>query len=116
MTFIFIILMAVIVIPIAVLANQKELYLSLEIFQVSIISFSLILADYGNHVFSIFIFLFSVSEILKLVSLKHIVNKEINTETNMPYKLTDVISRFSIYSRIIVLIAVNIVVNWILFK
>ena len=60
--------------------------------------------------------LFSVSEILKLVSLKQIVNKEINTKTNMPYKLTDVISRFSIYSRIIFLIAVNIVVNWILFK
>ncbi len=65
---------------------------------------------------TIFIFLFSVSEILKLVSLKQIVNKEINAETKMPYKLTDVISRFSIYSRIIFLIIVNIIVNWILFK
>ena len=111
-----------------ILANQKELYfvslalknsksyLSLHIIQILIIYFSLILDDYGNHVFSIFIFLFSVSEILKLVSFKQIVNKEINTKTNMPYKLSDVISRFSIYSRIIFLIAVNIVVNWILFK
>ena len=126
MTFIFITIIAVI--TIAVLANQKEIYfvslafknsksyLSLHISQILIIYFSLILDDYGNHVFSIFIFLFSVSEILKLVSLKQIVNKEINTKTNMPYKLTDVISRFSIYSRIIFLIAVNIVVNWILFK
>ena len=57
-----------------------------------------------------------MSEILKLVSLKQIVNKEINAETNIPYKLTDVISRFSIYSRIIFLIVVNIVVNWFLFK
>lgn len=126
MTFIFITIIAVI--TIAVLANQKEIYfvslafknsksyLSLHIIQILIIYFSLILDDYGNHVFSIFIFLFSVSEILKLVSLKQIVNKEINTKTNMPYKLTDVISRFSIYSRIIFLIAVNIVVNWILFK
>ena len=126
MTFIFITIIAVI--TIAVLAKQKEIYfvslafkniksyLSLHIIQILIIYFSLILDDYGNHVFSIFIFLFSVSEILKLVSLKQIVNKEINTKTNMPYKLTDVISRFSIYSRIIFLIAVNIVVNWILFK
>lgn len=126
MTFIFITLMAVI--TIAVLAKQKEIYfvslafkksksyLSLHIIQVLITYFSLILADYGNHLFSIFIFLFSVTEILKLVSLKQIVNKEINSKTNMPYKLTDVISRFSIYSRIIFLIAVNIVVNWILFK
>ena len=76
----------------------------------------MILDDYGNHVYSIFIFLFSVSEILKLVCLKQIVNKEINAETNIPYKLTDVISRFSIYSRIIFLIVVNIVVNWFLFK
>ncbi len=58
-----------------------------------------------------------MSEILKLVSLKQIVNKEINkAETNIPYKLTDVISRFNIYSRIIFLIVVNIVVNWFLFK
>ena len=126
MTFIFITIIAVI--TIAVLAKQKEIYfvslafknsksyLSLHIIQILIIYFSLILDDYGNHVYSIFIFLFSVSEILKLVSLKQIVNKEINAETNIPYKLTDVISRFSIYSRIIFLIVVNIVVNWFLFK
>lgn len=125
---IFLVLTLIAIITIIILANQKELYfvslalknsksyLSLHIIQILIIYFSLILDDYGNHVFSIFIFLFSVSEILKLVSLKQIVNKEINTKTNMPYKLTDVISRFSIYSRIIFLIAVNIVVNWILFK
>ena len=126
MTFIFITIIAVI--TIAVLAKQKEIYfvslafknsksyLSLHIIQILIIYFSLSLDDYGNHVFSFFIFLFSVSEILKLVFFKQIVNKEINSKTNMPYKLTDVISRFSIYSRIIFLIAVNIVVNWILFK
>ena len=125
---IFLVLTLIAIITIIILANQKELYfvslalknsksyLSLHIIQILIIYFSLILDDYGNHVFSIFIFLFSVSEILKLVSFKQIVNKEINTKTNMPYKLSDVISRFSIYSRIIFLIAVNIVVNWILFK
>ena len=125
---IFLVLTLIAIITIIILANQKELYfvslalknsksyLSLHIIQILIIYFSLILDDYGNHVFSIFIFLFSVSEILKLVSLKQIVNKEINAETNIPYKLTDVISRFSIYSRIIFLIVVNIVVNWFLFK
>ena len=125
---IFLVLTLIAIITIIILANQKELYfvslalknsksyLSLHIIQILIIYFSLILDDYCNHVFSIFIFLFSVSEILKLVSLKQIVNKEINAETKMPYKLTDVISRFSIYSRIIFLIIVNIIVNWILFK
>ena len=70
MTFIFITIIAVI--TIAVLAKQKEIYfvslafknsksyLSLHIIQILIIYFSLILDDYGNHVFSIFIFLFSV--------------------------------------------------------
>ena len=125
---IFLVLTLIAIITIIILANQKELYfvslafkksksyLCIHIFQVLVIYFSLTLADYGNHVYSIFIFLFSVSEILKLVSLKQIVNKEINAETNIPYKLTDVISRFSIYSRIIFLIVVNIVVNCFLFK
>ena len=126
MTFIFITIIAVI--TIAVLAKQKEIYfvslafknsksyLSLHIIQILIIYFSLILDDYGNHVYSIFIFLFSVSEILKLVCLKQIVNKEINTKTNMPYKLTDVISRLNIYSRIIFIIVFNTFVNFLVFK
>ena len=45
-----------------------------------------------------------------------IVNKEINKETNMPYKLTDVISRLNIYSRIIFIIVLNTFVNFLVFK
>ena len=76
----------------------------------------MILDDYGNHVYSIFIFLVSISEMLKLVYLKKIVNKEINKETNMPYKLTDVIGRLNIYSRIIFIIVFNTFVNFLVFK
>ena len=42
--------------------------------------------------------------------------KEINKETNMPYKLTDVISRLNIYSRIIFIIVLNTFVNFLVFK
>ena len=126
MIFLFITLMTVI--TIVFLVKSKEIYfvsvsfkrnksfLFIQIFQVLVIYFSLTLADYGNHVYSIFIFLFSVSEILKLVCLKQIVNKEINAETNIPYKLTDVISRLNIYSRIIFIIVLNTFVNFLLFK
>lgn len=67
MIFLFLTLMAVI--TVVVLAKSKEIYfvslalknsksyLSLHIIQILIIYFSLILDDYGNHVFSIFIFL-----------------------------------------------------------
>ena len=53
---------------------------------------------------------------IKLVYLKKIVNQVINKETNLPYKLTDVISRFSIYSRIIFLIVLNIIGSLFVFK
>ena len=76
----------------------------------------LIFADYSNKIFAIVLFLVSISEMLKLVYLKKIVNKEINKETNMPYKLTDVISRLNIYSRIIFIIVLNTFANFLLFK
>ena len=68
---IFLVLTLIAIITIIILANQKELYfvslafkksksyLCIHIFQVLVIYFSLTLADYGNHVYSIFIFLFS---------------------------------------------------------
>lgn len=126
MIFLFLTLMAVI--TVVILAKSKEIYfvsasfkrsksfLFIQIFQVLVIYLGLIFADYSNKIFSIVLFLVSISEMLKLVCLKKIVNQVINKETNLPYKLTDVISRLSIYSRIIFLIVVNIVVNWFLFK
>ena len=126
MIFLFLTLMAVI--TIVVLAKSKEIYfvsasfkrsksfLFIQIFQVLVIYLGLIFADYSNKIFSIVLFLVSISEMLKLICLNKIVNQVINKETNLPYKLTDVISRLSIYSRIIFLIVVNIVVNWFLFK
>ena len=126
MIFLFITLMTII--TIVILVKSKEIYfvsvsfkrnksfLFIQIFQVLVIYLGLIFADYSNKIFSLVIFLVSISELLKLVYLKKIVNQVINKETNLPYKLTDVISRFSIYSRIIFLIVVNIVVNWYLFK
>ena len=126
MIFLFLTLMAVI--TVVVLAKSKEIYfvsasfkrsksfLFIQIFQVLVIYLGLVFADYSNKIFSIVLFLVSISEMLKLVYLKKIVNQVINKETNLPYKLTDVISRSSIYSRIIFLIVVNIVVNWFLFK
>ena len=126
MIFLFITLMTII--TIIILVKSKEIYfvsvsfkrnksfLFIQIFQVLVIYLGLVFADYSNKIFAIVLFLVSISEMLKLVCLKKIVNKEINKETNMPYKLTDVISRLSIYSRIIFLIVVNIVVNWFLFK
>ena len=126
MTFIFITIIAVI--TIAVLAKQKEIYfvsasfkrsksfLFIQIFQVLVIYLGLIFADYSNKIFAIVLFLVSISEMLKLVYLKKIVNNEINKETNMPYKLTDVISRLNIYSRIIFIIVLNTFVNFIVFK
>ena len=126
MIFLFLTLMAVI--TVVVLAKSKEIYfvsasfkrsksfLFIQIFQVLVIYLGLIFADYSNKIFSIVLFLVSISEMLKLVCFKKIVNQVINKETNLPYKLTDVISRLSIYSRIIFLIVVNIVVNWFLFK
>ena len=93
------------VITVVVLAKSKEIYfvsasfkrsksfLFIQIFQVLVIYLGLIFADYSNKIFAIVLFLVSISEMLKLVYLKKIVNKEINNETNMPYKLTDVISR-----------------------
>ena len=126
MIFLFITLMTII--TIVILVKSKEIYfvsvsfkrnksfLFIQIFQVLVIYLGLIFADYSNKIFSIVLFLVSISELLKLVYLKKIVNRVINKETNLPYKLTDVISRFSIYSRIIFLIVVNIVVNWYLFK
>ena len=126
MIFLFITLMTVI--TIVILAKSKEIYfvsvsfkrnksfLFIQIFQVLVIYLGLIFADYSNKIFSIVLFLVSISEMLKLICLNKIVNQVINKETNLPYKLTDVISRLSIYSRIIFLIVVNIVVNWFLFK
>ncbi len=126
MIFLFITLMTII--TIVFLVKSKEIYfvsvsfkrnksfLFIQIFQVLVIYLGLIFADYSNKIFSIVLFLVSISEMLKLVCLKKIVNQVINKETNLPYKLTDVISRLSIYSRIIFLIVVNIVVNWFLFK
>ena len=126
MIFLFLTLMAVI--TVVVLAKSKEIYfvsasfkrsksfLFIQIFQVLVIYLSLIFADYSNKIFAIVLFLVSISEMLKLVYLKKIVNKEINTKTNMPYKLTDVISRLNIYSRIIFIIVLNILVNFLVFK
>ena len=126
MIFLFITLMTII--TIVFLVKSKEIYfvsvsfkrnksfLFIQIFQVLVIYLGLIFADYSNKIFSIVLFLVSISEMLKLICLNKIVNQVINTETNLPYKLTDVISRLSIYSRIIFLIVVNIVVNWFLFK
>jgi len=126
MIFLFLKLMAVI--TVVVLAKSKEIYfvsasfkrsksfLFIQIFQVLVIYLSLIFADYSNKIFAIVLFLVSISEMLKLVYLKKIVNKEINKETNMPYKLTDVISRLNIYSRIIFIIVLNTFVNFLLFK
>ena len=116
------------IITIVILVKSKEIYfvsasfkrsksfLFIQIFQVLVIYLGLIFADYSNKIFSIILFLVSISEMLKLICLNKIVNQVINKETNLPYKLTDVISRLSIYSRIIFLIVVNIVVNWFLFK
>lgn len=124
--FSFLTLMAVI--TIVVLAKSKEIYfvsasfkrsksfLFIQIFQVLVIYLGLIFADYSNKIFAIVLFLVSISEMLKLVYLKKIVNKEINNETNMPYKLTDVISRLNIYSRIIFIIVLNTFVNFLVFK
>lgn len=126
MIFLFITLMTII--TIVILVKSKEIYfvsvsfkrnksfLFIQIFQVLVIYLGLIFADYSNKIFSIVLFLVSISELLKLVYLKKIVNQVINKETNLPYKLTDVISRFSIYSRIIFLIAFNIIGNWFVFK
>lgn len=126
MIFLFLTLMAVI--TVVVLAKSKEIYfvsasfkrsksfLFIQIFQVLVIYLSLIFADYSNKIFAIVLFLVSISEMLKLVYLKKIVNKEINTKTNMPYKLTDVISRLNIYSRIIFIIVLNTFANFLLFK
>ena len=91
-------------------------FLLIQIFQVLVIYLGLIFADYSNKIFAIVLFLVSISEMLKLVYLKKIVNKEINKETNMPYKLTDVISRLNIYSRIIFIIVFNTFVNFLVFK
>lgn len=126
MIFLFITLMTII--TIVILVKSKEIYfvsvsfkrnksfLFIQIFQVLVIYLGLIFADYSNKIFSIVLFLVSISEMLKLVYLKKIVNKEINTKTNMPYKLTDVISRLNIYSRIIFIIVLNIFVNFLVFK
>ena len=126
MIFLFITLMTVI--TIVFLVKSKEIYfvsvsfkrnksfLFIQIFQVLVIYLGLIFADYSNKIFFIVLFLVSISEMIKLVYLKKIVNQVINKETNLPYKLTDVISRFSIYSRIIFLIILNIIGNWFVFK
>ena len=126
MIFLFLTLMAVI--TVVVLAKSKEIYfvsvsfkrnksfLFIQIFQVLVIYLGLIFAEYSNKIFSIVLFLVSISEMLKLVYLKKIVNQVINKETNLPYKLTDVISRFSIYSRIIFLIVLNIIGSLFVFK
>ena len=126
MIFLFITLMTII--TIIILVKSKEIYfvsvsfkrnksfLFIQIFQVLVIYLGLIFADYSNKIFSIVLFLVSISEILKLVYLKKIVNQVINKETNLPYKLTDVISRFSIYSRIIFLIVLNIIGSLFIFK
>ena len=116
------------VITVVVLAKSKEIYfvsasfkrsksfLFIQIFQVLVIYLGLIFADYSNKIFAIVLFLVSISEMLKLVYLKKIVNKEFNKETNMPYKLTDVISRLNIYSRIIFIIVLNTFVDFLVFK
>lgn len=126
MIFLFLTLMAVI--TVVVLAKSKDIYfvsasfkrsksfLFIQIFQVLVIYLGLIFDDYSNKIFAIVLFLVSISEMLKLVYLKKIVNKEINIKTNMPYKLTDVISRLNIYSRIIFIIVLNIFVNFLVFK
>ena len=126
MIFLFITLMTII--TIVVLTKSKEIYfvsasfkrsksfLFIQIFQVLVIYLGLIFADYSNKIFAIVLLFVSIAEILKLVYLKKIVNKEINNITNMPYKLTDVISRFSIYSRIIFIIVFNTFVNFLIFK
>ena len=126
MIFLFLTLMAVI--TVVVLAKSKEIYfvsasfkrsksfLFLQIFQVLVIYLGLIFADYSNKIFATVLFLVSISEMLKLVYLKKIVNNEINKETNMPYKLTDVISRLNIYSRIIFIIVLNTFVDFLVFK
>ena len=123
MIFLFLTLMAVI--TVVVLAKSKEIYFvsasfkrskSFLLIQVLVIYLGLIFADYSNKIFAIVLFLVSISEMLKLVYLKKIVNKEINKETNMPYKLTDVISRLNIYSRIIFIIVFNTFVNFLVFK
>ena len=116
------------VITVVVLAKSKEIYflsasfkrsksfLFIQIFQVLVIYLGLIYADYSNKIFAIVLLLVSISDMLKLVYLKKIVNNEINKETNMPYKLTDVISRLNIYSRIIFIIVFNTFVNFLVFK
>lgn len=126
MIFLFLTLMAVI--TVVVLAKSKEIYfvsasfkrsksfLFIQTFQVLVIYLCLIFADYSNKIFAIVLFLVSISEMLKLVYLKKIVNKEFNKETNMPYKLTDVISRLNIYSRIIFIIVLNTFVDFLVFK
>lgn len=126
MIFLFITLMTII--TIVFLVKSKEIYfvsvsfkrnksfLFIQIFQVLVIYLGLIFADYSNKIFSIVLFLVSISEMIKLVYLKKIVNQVINKETNLPYKLTDVISRFSIYSRIIFLIVLNIIGSLFVFK
>ena len=126
MIFLFITLMTVI--TIVFLVKSKEIYfvsvsfkrnksfLFIQIFQILVIYLGLIFADYSNKIFSIVLFLVSISEMIKLVYLKKIVNQVINKETNLPYKLTDVISQFSIYSRIIFLIVLNIIGSLFVFK
>ena len=126
MIFLFITLMTII--TIIILVKSKEIYfvsvsfkrnksfLFIQIFQVLVIYLGLVFADYSNKIFAIVLFLVSIAEMIKLVYLKKIVNKEINKETNMPYKLTDVLSRFSIYSRIIFIIVFNTFVNFLIFK
>ena len=126
MIFLFITLMTII--TIIILVKSKEIYfvsvsfkrnksfLFIQIFQVLVIYLGLIFADYSNKIFSIVLFIASIFEMLKLVYLKKIVNQVINKETNLPYKLTDVISRSSIYSRIIFLLVLNIIGNWFVFK
>ena len=96
--------------------KRSKSFLFIQIFQVLVIYLGLIFADYSNKIFAIVLFLVSISEMLKLVYLKKIVNNEINKETNMPYKLTDVISRLNIYSRIIFIIVFNTFVNFLIFK
>ncbi len=125
---IFLFITLVTLITIIILVKSKEIYfvsvsfkrnksfLFIQIFQVLVIYLGLVFADYSNKIFSIVLFLVSIFEMLKLVYLKKIVNQVINKETNLPYKLTDVISRSSIYSRIIFLIVLNIIGNWFVFK
>lgn len=126
MIFLFITLMTII--TIIILVKSKEIYfvsvsfkrnksfLFIQIFQVLVIYLGLVFADYSNKIFSIVLFLVSISELLKLVYVKKIVNQVINKKTNLPYKLTDVISQSSIYSRIIFLLVLNIIGNWFVFK